>query len=119
MHAGERLERSAALDQDPEACRAGHAGDECDGCRENQWTGRGGDRDCQPADWIPGNEPGRTCEQQRGRQQEHGKVVGETNERRLRRLRRSNHANDAGIDALAGAGRRAQFEASPALIVPL
>ena len=106
----QRLERSAALDEDAAPRGLGHAGDEGDRCRQDERAGRCRDQHGEAPDRIAGEEPGGTGQDQRDRQQQQGVAVGQADERSLRGLGRRHHSDDAGIGALAGGCCGAQLE---------
>ncbi len=106
----QRLQRTAALDQNAAAGRLRDAGDERDRRRENERAGRRGNQHGKAAHRIAGEEPRGARDNQRDRQQQQRITIGQANERRLRGLRRARHAHDAGIGALACQRRGVQLK---------
>ena len=108
--AGERLQRSAALDEDALARRLRDAGDEGHGRRQDERAGRRRHQHRQRPDGSPDSSQAAPATSKRDRQEEQGVAVGQADERRLRGLRRGDQAHDAGVGALARGGGGAHLE---------
>jgi hypothetical protein len=106
----QRLERSAALDQDTAPCRLRDAGDESNGSRQDQRARGCCDEHGEATDQVARNQPGEHRNAQGNWQKEQRVAIGEPHERRLGGLRSGHQPHDSRICALAGGGGRGQFE---------
>ena len=109
-HAGERLDRLAALDQDAELGRARQAGHDGDRHRQNERTGRRHHQHRHRADGVARERPGGARQRHGDGEEEDGVAVGQPRHRRARALRRLHQPHDAGIGAFVGPPRGRQVE---------
>ena len=110
VHARQRFEWPAALDENAIARSPRDASDECHGRCQNEGAGRGCNKHGQSPHWVSRHNPSQTCEHERGRQQQEGIFIGHANEGRLCGLRRRDHTDNACIGALARDGASLHFE---------
>ena len=110
MGARQRLQRSAALDQDAAPRGLRDAGDEGDGRRQDQRTRRRRHQHREAADQVARDQPGGESQHQRHRQEDQGIAVGQPHERCFGGLRRGHQPHDARIGAFARPRRHRQLE---------
>ena len=108
--AGERLERAAALHDDPALGRSRDARDDRDRRGQDQRTWRRYDEHRERAHRIAADGPREPRDPERDRDEDHGVPVGQADERRLLPLSLLDQPDDAGVRASVGARDRAQVE---------
>ena len=97
---GERLQRPAALDDDPAAGRPADPGHDRDRHREQQRARRRDHEDRQRPDGVAGQDPGQRGHAEGKRDEQQRVPVGQADERRLGRLRLLHQAHDARVRAV-------------------